>query len=669
MSRLPLALVAVVALILPAASDDAAQSPAPGAGTGGQMDLLARLTPSDIATFPTRNASIFQDPATRALTITFKHSEGEPEVRIPVRALGWPTDWRAWRSIQYTFATTSVETVSIGFLDGQVARAFITEPLPGIRIAGVIPFDAFVQTRTMNPLLPLGFKVWLGRLFTFERVEEIAFTMRYPSQSSQLTLHNFTLREDVPADDIIDRKPLIDEYGQWIPENWPGKAHDDQGLQDLWKADALIPVDYGFCPLGGDKSRTLRATGFFRVEKLDGWWVMVDPHGHPFFSTGMDLVGHKQGSFATDVTRREYLFERLPEPGPAWLTPGKNVSFYTANIMRRFGDGWEKKWQDHTVARLRNWGFNTVANWSDYDVATTSGMPYVIPLQGWTTRKVFPFPWNFPDVFSQEFRDNVDQAARRQLTPLKDDPNLIGWFVGNEPQWARSFGSLTPWPDMLMADPEPSATKHKLQELLKANPGRERQVKDDFLYACGEEYFRVIVAALRRHDPNHLVLGIRFAENPNNRWVELSRLFDVFSVNIYSREFRPNPEDIRRFSDVSGKPVVIGEFTACAPGRGMQGLFYWGHKVRDHAERGKAYRYYVESSAASPYIVGAHWFQMVDDLPTGRPSDEERMNYGFINVIDLPYLDLVDAARQTHRRIYDLKNGIVTPYAEKPRYN
>jgi agarase len=91
--------------------------------------------------------------------------------------------------------------------------------------------------------------------------------------------------------------------------------------------------------------------------------------------------------------------------------------------------------------------------------------------------------------------------------------------------------------------------------------------------------------------------------------------------------------------------------------------------VRDHAERGKAYRYYVESSAASPYIVGAHWFQMVDDLPTGRPSDEERMNYGFINVIDLPYLDLVDAARQTHRRIYDLKNGIVTPYAEKPRYN
>ena len=87
--------------------------------------------------------------------------------------------------------------------------------------------------------------------------------------------------------------------------------------------------------------------------------------------------------------------------------------------MQRFGEGWEKKWQEHIIGRLKNWGFNTVANWSDYDVATTSGMPYVIPLQGWETKKRFPFPWNFPDVFSKEFEDNVDAAARRQLTPLK----------------------------------------------------------------------------------------------------------------------------------------------------------------------------------------------------------------------------------------------------------
>jgi hypothetical protein len=100
----------------------------------------------------------------------------------------------------------------------------------------------------------------------------------------------------------------------------------------------------------------------------------------------------------------------------------------------------------------------------------------------------------------------------------------------------------------------------------------------------------------------------------------------------------------------------------------MQGTFYGGHKTRDYEERGKAYRYFVENVAADPYLIGAHWFQMVDDLPTGRPSDGERLNYGFINVIDLPYTDLVKAARRTHARIYELKFGKSRPYAEEPRY-
>jgi hypothetical protein len=638
-------------------------------GESRRLDLLDRLTASGIEKIQTKDASVYRNEVTKAITLTFDYAEGEPEVVIPFQALGLPTDWSNYRSVQYTFQTTSLETLSIGFSDGSTTKAFVTEPLPGIRIQGVIPFDAFVQTRTMTPLLPLGYKVWPNRLFTFQRVENLVFRMRSPNQPAQVTFYNITLREDVPADDILDRKPLIDKFGQWIPENWPGKAHNAKQLAELWQADALTPANFPFCPLGGDRTRMLDGTGYFRVQRDGARWVMVDPHGHPFFSAGMDLVGYKQGSFATDVTRREYLFQELPAAGPAWLRAGSHVSFYTANIMQRFGDGWQQKWHDHIVSRLRNWGFNTVANWSDYDVATTAGMPYVLPLSGWVTAKMFPFPWDFPDVFSKEFEENVDKAAREQVTALKSDPNLIGWFIGNEPHWARSFGSLTPWPEMLLADPGASATKAKLLELLKANPGAEQKIKEEFLYVCARRYMEVINAAVRRHDPNHLVLGIRFAENPNSRWVEMSSMFDVFSVNIYSRDFRPNPEDIKRYSDVSGKPVVIGEFTACAPGRGMQGLFYWGHKVANYEERGKAYRYYVENAAASPYIVGTHWFQMVDDMPTGRPSDEERLNYGFINVIDLPYPDLVDAAKQTHKRLYELKYGVVPPYSQKPRYN
>ncbi len=634
-----------------------------------EINLLASLDEGSLKRFTSNGPAAFLSKEDKSLTITFPYAPGDLELRIPVRAMGWPSDWSKYRAVRYTFHASSLEMIAVGFGDGKQTRLFITEPLPGIRIRGVIPFDAFVQTRAMVPMLPVGYKVWPQRLFTFEKVEEVVFRMRYPAAPAQFTLYEFTLTEEVPTDDILDRKPLIDRYGQWIPENWDDKAHNDEQLRKLWAADQLKPVSYPFCELGGDASRKRKATGFFRTERVDGRWMLVDPHGHPFFSTGMDLVGYQQSSFGTDVRRREFLYEQLPPPGPAWLTEGRVVSYYVWNIMRRYGDGWERKWTENILARLRNWGFNTVANWSDRDLAVNSRMPYVLPLSGWTTRKTFPFPYDFPDVFSKEFEENVEAAARRQVVPLKDDANLIGWFIGNEPRWARDFGALQSFAEMVLADPEPSATQAKLKQMLADNPGNEARIKEDFLFEAGRKYFETVHAAIRRHDPNHLNLGIRFAGRPDERWVKLHSIFDVFSINIYSASFAPDADLVRRQSELSGRPVMIGEFTACTPGRGLQGLFYNVHKVKDYRERGIAYRYYVENSAADPHIVGTHWFQMVDNLPTGRPSDAERLNYGFINVIDLPYADLVEAARQTHARIYGLSSGKLKPYSVKPRYH
>ena len=60
------------------------------------------------------------------------------------------------------------------------------------------------------------------------------FRMRFPERSG--AVHALQFRccgPDVPEDDMIDRKPLIDRYGQWIPENWPDKAHSDEQLREL----------------------------------------------------------------------------------------------------------------------------------------------------------------------------------------------------------------------------------------------------------------------------------------------------------------------------------------------------------------------------------------------------------------------------------------------------
>jgi agarase len=60
----------------------------------------------------------------------------------------------------------------------------------------------------------------------------------------------------------------------------------------------------------------------------------------------------------------------------------------------------------------------------------------------------------------------------------------------------------------------------------------------------------------------------------------------------------------------------------------------------------------MESVAALDSMVGAHWFQYVDSPLTGRAFDGEGYNVGFVNVADIPYLEMVNAAKAFNSTIY-----------------
>jgi hypothetical protein len=112
---------------------------------------------------------------------------------------------------------------------------------------------------------------------------------------------------------------------------------------------------------------------------------------------------------------------------------------------------------------------------------------------------------------------------------------------------------------------------------------------------------------------------------------------------------------------VTGRPIIVGEFHFGVPGRGLAaGLV----QVRDQAERGTAYRFYVEQAAAFPAFIGSSWFQWVDQPCTGR-MDGENYNIGLVDVTDRPYADLVEAMRTTHRRLEAVHAGTTPPFDTK----
>jgi hypothetical protein len=109
--------------------------------------------------------------------------------------------------------------------------------------------------------------------------------------------------------------------------------------------------------------------------------------------------------------------------------------------------------------------------------------------------------------------------------------------------------------------------------------------------------------------------------------------------------------------------MLIGEFHFGVPADGLgAGLV----QTASQAERAKGYRYYVEQAAALPGFVGAHWFQWADEPVLGR-MDGENYNIGFVDCTDRPYPELVEAAKATHKRLYDVHAGTVLPFDERPR--
>ncbi len=125
-------------------------------------------------------------------------------------------------------------------------------------------------------------------------VDALGVTMRDPVGSPKFELRSVTLAKDSPGDAVLEPKLLVDEFGQWIPADWPEKAHS---IDDLKKAWTREEQSLGTNPVpdrdrfGGFLKTDAKATGFFRVEQINGTWWFVDPDGHLFFSNGANGIG------------------------------------------------------------------------------------------------------------------------------------------------------------------------------------------------------------------------------------------------------------------------------------------------------------------------------------------------------------------------------------------
>lgn len=498
---------------------------------------------------------------------------------------------------------------------------------------------------------------------------------------------------------------LVDELGQWESRVWPGRTSSAAdlvaGLNADWEAcreDNPTAGHPGARSARGDSE----ASGFFRVDRRDGRHIMIDPSGNQFYSLGVDCVSPAIAA-RTDGIERLYAWlpPRHGEYAECWREHEGYAyfDFLRANLVRAFGDQWRERWTGITAARLRRWGFNTVGNWSSERFARGAGLPYVWPLEGFPSTEATVFR-DFPDVYSTEY----ERAARgfaRQLEAFVGDPNMIGYFLRNEPHWA--FVDDINLAEFLLSIPERLATRDALIGFLSERYGGDvralcdawewpsddrsryprppaswaelgrpvdkatsmsavsRRDLQDFTRQMIERYVRVPSEACRTVDPNHLNLGLRWA------WISQEALYagsehcDVFSINCY----KPNPSaDIDEAGTCTGLPVMVGEFHFGALDRGLPATGLKG--VATQRERGLAYRHYVENAAANRFSIGVHYFTLYDQAVLGR-FDGENFQIGLLDTCNRPHDEFVRVASDVNRRIDEVMAGTRSPLPTSPR--
>jgi len=256
-------------------------------------------------------------------------------------------------------------------------------------------------------------------------------------------------------------------------------------------------------------------------------------------------------------------------------------------------------------------------------------------------------------VYAPEFAQKADAAAAQQCASRKNDPYLLGYFVANEPPWP---GRETQVVDAILEGRD-TPIQRELKTFLAEGDTPER--RKAFVFRTFEKMLEIVNAAIRKHDPNHLNLGIRFGGHPSDEVIRTARVFDVYSHNIY--DYVPDRQYLEKLYQLTGRPILIGEFHFGTPGRGLAaGL----RQTRNQEERGAAYRYYVENAAAMPALIGTHWFQWIDQPPTGR-MDGENYNIGIVDVTDRPYRELVEAMQATHKRLLAVHSGKEPPVSRR----
>ena len=378
-----------------------------------------------------------------------------------------------------------------------------------------------------------------------------------------------------------------------------------------------------------------------------GVWWLVDVDGAPFVSLG---VNHVQPDCWLAPYNRAFMRNRY---GPDLDTPEGGFNPGGQALPRLV---------DATVARIRGLGFNTLG-------IHTAGVParlfaddlfYCVAIDVFPLGSRFRFgEQRFPDIFSEEFASMLEARVREVCAEHRDRPRFIGYAFSDIPRWyffagePRDTEPVHPWVLDLLALPEGAPGWQAAMDVLGRATARTREDSDAVMERVVARWYDLHTRLIRRHDPNHLLLGDKL-HSPHRlpAWLPpiLARSVDVLFVQWYS-PMSAQRETLERLHRMTGKPVLNGDssFGCAKPPRQTR---VKGYPVASIAEAGKAYADYLRAAMSLPFMVGWHHCGWIEQWDGGKRVDWEVNENGLFDPFENPYPELTRPVAEANARAH-----------------
>ncbi len=439
---------------------------------------------------------------------------------------------------------------------------------------------------------------------------------------------------------------------------------------------------------GGWKGKTFPATGFFRTEKDDRWWL-VTPEGNAFLSFG---INHLHPGLFRQHHNRDAWREQL---GVADL---QDDAQFGPALRRWF------------LETCREFGFNTVGVHNGLELINrpAPALPYLqtiefVEIPHWSGEIADE---NFVDVFSEAFVDHCDRLAQKIAAPLRDDPYLVGYAMTDCPLFTEEDcrertdvvggarrESRIGWPRRLRnlgaEAPGKRAYVELVDELYRGSIadfnatygtsfasfdalasavgwrphtdlGNANETRDNvaFLHRVVARYYQTARDAIRRHDPNHLFVGDKINANTDSLDTVLpvtSRFTDIVFYQMYAR-YEVQKPGLDRWSRVVDQPVVNGDSSFTMITDTMPRPF--GPVADDLAQRVEWTDEFFRRAFSRPEFVGWHYCGLIAATNL-IPRKRDRQHSGLIDSWGEPYAPLQTAMRDASRDLYRVATGRV----------